>query len=70
MAISNRETQIGWRVVACALATVLWAILFAMLCWVVQSVGELKAQVAVLNNVVHIGTSHSSEASLIKIYKP
>ena len=69
--MKDQDVGIGWRVIAYALAGILWAVLFAMLCWLVQSVGELKSQVAVLNNVLHISQSKSShEESWAKIYKP
>jgi len=67
----DEQNTIGWRVIAFTLGGVLWAILFAMMCWVVQSVGELKSQVAVLNNVLHISKSTTThEESWAKIYKP
>ncbi len=69
--MKDEDNNIGWRIVAYSLAAVLWAILFVMMCWVVQSVGELKSQVAVLNNVLHISrTSASSQEAWDKIYKP
>jgi hypothetical protein len=56
--ITNREQQdqnINWRVLAYACAGVLWAIAFALLCWLCGGVNHLQQDMAVVKQVLHIG---------------
>jgi len=58
----REESKITWQMIASVLALVLWAILFAMSCWLVSSVGELKTEMAVVNNVLHISRTKPPES--------
>ena len=54
--MSDKSDNAQWRTIAYALATVSWAIVFALLVWVCDGVSQLKQDMAVVKNVLKIGS--------------
>lgn len=52
----RNKDAITWRIAAYVLSFVLWAMTFALVCWLCKSVEDLKVDMAVVKNKLNIPT--------------